>query len=160
MTKDKQELTPERQQQVANMETLTNFCLIVASVLKHYVSSMLQQHKDLQIKIPRDEKFQWDMLLKTVSQLDNYAFQAGIEQYRKYQNEVKTVSFLFLELVAKCYDSNYRLWQFHNLLKSYPTIVPALQPTLDFELDAFKKVFGITIYDGYAEMEATKSRKG
>ena len=93
MTKDKQELTPERKQQVANMEHLTNFCLIVASVLKHYVSSMLQQHKDLQIKIPRDEKFQWDMLLKTVSQLDNYAFQAGIEQYRKYQNEVKLVSF-------------------------------------------------------------------
>lgn len=160
MAKDKQELTPERQQQVANMEHLTNFCLIVASVLKHYVSSMLQQHKDLQIKIPRDEKFQWDMLLKTVSQLDNYAFQAGIEQYRKYQNEVKLVSFLFLELVAKCYDSNYRLWQFHNLLKSYPTVVYALQPTLDFELDAFKEIFGITSDDGYAEMEATKSRRG
>lgn len=159
MAKDKQELTPEKQQQVANMEHLTNFCLIVASVLKHYVSSMLQQHKDFQIKIPRDEKFQWDMLLKTVSQLDNCAFQAGIEQYRKYQNEVKLVSFLFLELVAKCYDSNYRLWQFHNLLKSYPTVVNALQPTLDFELDAFKEVFGITSDYGYAEMEATKSRK-
>ena len=160
MAKDKQELTPERQQQVDNVENLTNFCLIVASVLKHYVSSMLQQHKDLQIKIPRDEKFQWDMLLKTVYQLDNYAFQAGIEQYRKYQNEVKLVSFLFLELVAKCYDSNYRLWQFHNLLKSYPTVVHALQPTLDFELDAFKKVFGITSDNSYAEMEATKSRRG
>ena len=160
MAKDKQELTPERQLQVANMETLTNFCLIVASVLKHYVSSMLQQHKDLHIKIPLDEKLQWDILLKTVSQLDNYAFQAGIEQYRKYQNEVKLVSFLFLELVAKCYDSNYRLWQFHNLLKSYPTVVHALQPTLDFELDAFKEVFGITSDDGYAEMEATKSRRG
>ena len=160
MAKDKQELTPERQQQVANMEHLTNFCLIVASVLKHYVSSMLQQHKDLQIKIPRDEKFQWDMLLKTVSQLDNYAFQAGIEQYRKYQNEVKLVSFLFLELVAKCYDSNYRLRQFHNLLKSYPTIVHALQPTLDFELDAFKEVLGITSDEGYSDMEATKSKKG
>ena len=160
MTKDKQELTPERKQQVANMEHLTNFCLIVASVLKHYVSSMLQQHKDLQIKIPRDEKFQWDMLLKTVSQLDNYAFQAGIEQYRKYQNEVKLVSVLFLELVAKCYDSNYRLWQFHNLLKSFPTVCPALQPTIDFELDAFKNVLGIKSDDGYAEMEATKSRKG
>ena len=149
MTKDKQELTPERKQQVANMETFTNFCLIVASVLKHYVSSMLQQHKDLQIKIPRDEKFQWDMLLKTVSQLDNYVFHAGIEQYRKYQNEVKTASFLFLELVAKCDDSNYRLWQFHNLLKSFPTVVPALQPTLDFELDAFKEVLGLTSAAGY-----------
>ena len=156
MAKDKQELTPERQQQVANMETLTNFCLIVASVLKHYVSSMLQQHKDLQIKIPRNEKFQWDMLLKTVSQLDNYALQAGIEQYRKYKNEVKTASFLFLELVAKCDDSNYRLWQFHNLLKTFPTVVPALQPTLDFELDAFKEVLGITIDDSYTETEATK----
>ena len=160
MAKDKQELTPERQQQVDNMENLTNFCLIVASVLKHYVSSMLQQHKELGIKIPYNEKFQWDILLKTVSQLDNYAFQAGIEQYRKYQNEVKLVSFLFLELVAKCYDSNYRLWQFHNLLKSYPTVVHALQPTLDFELDAFKEVFGITSDDSYAEMEATKSKRG
>ena len=160
MAKDKQELTPERQQQVANMETLTNFCLIVASVLKHYVSSMLQQHKDLQIKIPRNEKFQWDMLLKTVSQLDNYALQAGIEQYRKYKNEVKTASFLFLELVAKCDDSNYRLWQFHNLLKTFPTVVPALQPTLDFELDAFKEVLGITSDEGYSDMEATKSKKG
>ena len=160
MAKDKQELTPERQQQVANMETFTNFCLIVASVLKHYVSSMLQQHKDLQIKIPQDEKFKWNMLLKTVSQLDNYSFQAGIEQYRKYQNEVKTASFLFLELVAKCDDSNYRLWQFHNLLKSFPTVVPALQPTLDFELDAFKEVLGITSDDCYAEMETTKLRNG
>lgn len=156
MAKDKQELTPERQQQVANMEILTNFCLIVASVLKHYVNSMLQQHKELQIKIPRNEKFQWDMLLKTVSQLDNYALQAGIEQYRKYKNEVKTASFLFLELVAKCDDSNYRLWQFHNLLKTFPTVVPALQPTLDFELDAFKEVLGITIDDSYTETEATK----
>ena len=160
MAKDKQELTSERQQQIDNMENLTNFCLIVASVLKHYVSSMLQQHKDLQIKIPRDEKFQWDMLLKTVSQLDNYAFQAGIEQYRKYQNEVKLVSFLFLELVAKCYDSNYRLWQFHNLLKSFPTVCPALQPTIDFELDAFKNVLGIKSNDCYDEMEATKSKIG
>ena len=88
-----------------------------------------------------------------------HAFQAGIEQYRKYQNEVKTASFLFLELVAKCDNSNYRLWQFHNLLKSFPTVVPALQPTLDFELDAFKEVLGITNDDGYAEMEATKLRK-
>uniref|UniRef100_A0AAU8MHX5 Uncharacterized protein n=1 Tax=Geladintestivirus 6 TaxID=3233138 RepID=A0AAU8MHX5_9CAUD len=160
MIKDKQELTPERQQQVANMETLTNFCLIVASVLKHYVSSMLQQHKELQIKIPLDEKFQWNMLLKTVSQLDNYVFKAGIEQYRKYQNEVKLASFLFLELVAKCDDSDYRLWQFHNLLKSFPTVVPALQPTLDFELDAFKKVLGIISDNSYVEMEATKLKNG
>uniref|UniRef100_A0AAU8MHQ4 Uncharacterized protein n=1 Tax=Geladintestivirus 5 TaxID=3233137 RepID=A0AAU8MHQ4_9CAUD len=160
MVKDKQELTPERQQQVANMETLTNFCLIIASVLKHYVSSMLQQHKELQIKIPLDEKFQWNMLLKTVSQLDNYVFKAGIEQYRKYQNEVKLASFLFLELVAKCDDSDYRLWQFHNLLKSFPTVVPALQPTLDFELDAFKKVLGIISDNSYAEMEATKLKNG
>lgn len=160
MAKDKQELTPERQQQVANMETLTNFCLIVASVLKHYVSSMLQQHKDLQIKIPRNEKFQWDMLLKTVSLLDNYAFNAGIDQYKEYKKSVKLASFLFLELVAKCDDSDYRLWQFHNLLKSFPTICPALQPTLDFELDAFKEVLGITSDEGYSDMEATKSKKG
>ena len=160
MAKDKIELTPERQQQVANMETLTNFCLIVASVLKHYVSSMLQQHKDLQIKIPRDEKFQWDMLLKTVSLLDNYAFNAGIDQYKEYKKSVKLASFLFLELVAKCDDSDYRLWQFHNLLKSFPTICSALQPTLDFELDAFKEVLGITSDEGYSDMEATKSKKG
>lgn len=156
MAKDKIELTPERQLQVANMETLTNFCLIVASVLKHYVSSMLQQHKDLKMKIPRDEKFQWDMLLKTTSHLNNYALDAGVEQYRKYQNVVTTASFLFLELVAKCDNSDYRLWQFHNLLKTFPTVVPALQPTIDFEFDAFKEVLGITSDDSYAEMEATK----
>ena len=157
MAKNKQELTPERQQQIDNMENLTNFCLIVASVLKHYVSSMLQQHKELGIKIPRDEKFQWDILLKTVSQLDHYAFQVSLEQYKKYQDVVKTASFLFLELVAKCDDSDYRLWQFHNLLKSFPTVCPALQPTLDFELDAFKNVLGIKSNDYYDEMEATKS---
>ena len=160
MTKDKQELTPERQKQVANMETLTNFCLLVASVLKHYISSMLQQTKELKIKIPRDEKFQWNMLLKTVTQLDNYAFKFSVDEYRKYQDEVKLASFLFLELVAKCDNSYYKLWQFHNLLKSYPTVVPGLQPTLDFELDAFKEVLGIITDDDYAEMEATKSGKG
>lgn len=160
MAKDKIELTPERQQQVANMETLTNFCLVVASVLKHYVSSMLQQTKELKIKIPRDEKFQWDMLLKTVSLLDNYAFNAGIDQYKEYQKSVKLASFLFLELVAKCDDSDYRLWQFHNLLKSFPTICPALQPTLDFELDAFKEVLGIMTVDYNEELNTTKSKKG
>lgn len=160
MIKDKQELTPERQQQVANMETLTNFCLLVASVLKHYVSSMLQQHKDLDIRIPRDEKFQWNMLLKTVTQLDNYAFKFSVDEYRKYQDEVKLASFLFLELVAKYDNSYYKLWQFHNLLKSYPTVVPGLQPTLDFELDAFKNLFGGVNNDCYADMEATKSRNG
>lgn len=160
MAKDKQELTPERQQQVTNMETLTNFCLVVASVLKHYVNSMLQQHKDLQIKIPRDEKFQWNMLLKTVSLLDNYAFNAGIDQYKEYKKSVKLASFLFLELVAKCDDSDYRLWQFHNLLKSFPTVCPALQPTLDFELDAFKEVLGIMTVDYNEELNTTKSKKG
>ena len=100
------------------------------------------------------------ILLKTVSQLDNYAFQVSLEQYKKYQDVVKIASFLFLELVAKCDDSDYRLWQFHNLLKSYPTVVHALQPTLDFELDAFREVLGIASDDGYAEMEATKSGKG
>ena len=97
------------------------------------------------------------ILLKTVSQLDNYAFQVSLEQYKKYQDVVKTASFLFLELVAKCDDSDYRLWQFHNLLKSFPTVCPALQPTLDFELDAFKNVLGIKSNHWYDEMEATKS---
>ena len=68
--------------------------------------------------------------------------------------------FLFLELVAKCDDSDYRLWQFHNLLKSFPTICPALQPTLDFELDAFKEVLGIMTVDYNEELNTTKSKKG
>lgn len=160
MDKSNKSITPERQQQVENMEHLTTFCLIVASVLKHYVSSMLAQHKELQIKIPRDEKFQWNMLLKTVNQLDNYAFESGVEQYKKYQANVTTASFLFLELVAKCDNKDKKLWEFHNLLKTYPTVIPALQPTIDFELDAFKSVYGVTNDDCYDEMKATKSNKG
>lgn len=52
------------------------------------------------------------------------------------------VKFLMLELIARCDDSNMRVWQFHNLLKSYKLVYPAVAPTIEDELEAFEGLFG------------------
>lgn len=34
-----------------------------------------------------------------------------------------------------------RAWQFHNLLKTFPTIYPAIAPTIEDEQQAFANLF-------------------
>lgn len=142
MNNNKEDTDYNKVRKLEHMHHLSNFCFVMSGVLKHYVSDMLKQHKEHNIKIPRDEKFQWEMLLKTTGILDNQVFDAGVEQYKKYQNVVTTISFIIIELMAKCDDSNTRLWQFHNLLKTFPTVFPALLPTLEEEYKAFADVLG------------------
>ena len=47
-----------------------------------------------------------------------------------------------LELIAKCDDSNLRVWQFHNLLNTFSTVYPAVAPTIEDEQEAFADLFG------------------
>ena len=52
------------------------------------------------------------------------------------------VKFLMLELIARCDDSNMRVWQFHNLLKTYKLVYPSLAQTIADEQKAFSALFG------------------
>ena len=67
----------------------------------------------------------------------------GLEKfsYEKFKKGVNIVKFLILELIAKCNDSSMRAWQFHNLLKTFPTIYPAIAPTIEDEQQAFANLF-------------------
>ena len=88
------------------------------------------------------EKIAWKKIRDGASTLDFIAFSTGKENYNKFRNMVTIVKFLILELIAHCSNDDMKLWQFHNLLKTYKVVYPSLVQTIDKETEAFASLFG------------------
>ena len=138
----------DRNKQHDELMVFANACVVVASVTKLFGEELMQRCKATGFKVDSYERSQWINLITSATRLHTLSMNAGRDNYEAYMKVVKLVKFIIKELIAKCDDSNYRLWQFHNLLKSYPNVRPELTPTYEEEIEAFANV----LYSGDDEV--------
>lgn len=125
-----------------HLNQFTNTLIVGTCALGKLVTKMLREHKDAKIKIPINERREWNNIVWASKYFRVCAMdKLTKDELKQFDDNVELVSFLLLELIAKCDSNDMRLWKFHNLLKSYPTTFGALQPTIDDEVNAFESIF-------------------
>lgn len=136
-------ITPERTKQLEELEQFENAVLTIAVISKQLIDKMIKLHKELNVGFNDPiERLAWKKIRDGAASLDNIAFNSPYCDYNKFKKNILMVKFLMLELIAKCDDSNIRVWQFHNLLKTFNTVYPAVAPTIEDEQKAFADLFG------------------
>lgn len=141
--KQKIPITPERARQLEELEQFENAVLTIAVISKQLIDKMIKLHKKLNVGFNDPiERLAWKKIRDGAASLDNIAFNSLYCDYNKFKKNILIVKFLMLELIAKCDDSNMRVWQFHNLLKTFSTVYPAVAPTIEDEQEAFADLFG------------------
>ena len=141
--KQKIPITPERARQLEELEQFENAVLTIAVISKQLIDKMIKLHEELNVGFNDPiERLAWKKIRDGAASLDNIAFNSLYCDYNKFKKNILIVKFLMLELIAKCDDSNMRVWQFHNLLKTFSTVYPAVAPTIEDEQEAFADLFG------------------
>lgn len=136
-------ITPERVKQLEEFEQFENAVLTIAVTSKQLIDELFKRHKELDVGFNDPiERIAWKKIRDGAASLDNIAFNSKYCDYNKFKKSVLMVKFLMLELISRCDDSNMRVWQFHNLLKTYKLVYPAVAPTLKDEQEAFADLFG------------------
>ena len=136
-------ITPERAKQLEELEQFENAVLTIAVISKQLIDKMFKLHKELDVGFNDvNERIAWRKIRDGAASLDHIAFNSPYCNYEKFKKSILMVKFLILELIARCDDNNMRVWQFHNLLKTYKLVYPAVDPTIEDELEAFADLFG------------------
>lgn len=136
-------ISEERAKQLEALEQFENAVLTIAVTSKQLIDELIKKHKELNVGFNDPiERTAWKKIRDGAASLDNIAFNSPYCSYDKFKKSVLMVKFIMLELIAKCDDSNMRLWQFHNLLKTYKIVYPAVAPTIEDEQKAFAELFG------------------
>lgn len=140
--KEKIPITEERRKQVTELGEFTNAVLCIAVISKSLIDELFKKHKELKVNIDVNERIAWRKIRDGAASLDYIAFNTGKDNYERFKKSVCMVKFLILELIARCDDSDMRVWQFHNLLKTFKVVYPAVVPTIEDEYKAFANLFG------------------
>ena len=136
-------ITHKRAKQLEELEQFENAVLTIAVISKKLIDKMFKLHKELDVGFNDvNERIAWRKIRDGAASLDHIAFNSPYCNYEKFKKSILMVKFLILELIARCDDSNMRVWQFHNLLKTYKLVYPAVAPTIEDELEAFADLFG------------------
>lgn len=136
-------ITPERAKQLEELEQFENAVLTIAVISKQLIDKIFKLHKELNVGFNDiNERIAWRKIRDGAASLDHIAFNSPYCNYEKFKKSVLMVKFMILELIARCDDSNMRFWQFHNLLKTFKLVYPAVAPTIDDEREAFADLFG------------------
>ena len=136
------EAIARRAEELNKVKVFSDATVVMASVLKRMCEDMFALCKECNAKIEYTERNEWNHILTSVTRLNTLAMANGNNMYQEYKKVVNLVYFLIRELIAKCDDSDLRIWQFHNLLKSFPTVRPEVAPSYEDELNAFQSVIG------------------
>lgn len=140
---NKKPINAERVKQLDDLCEFENAVLTIAVISKQLIDKMIKLHKELNVGFNDPiERLAWKKIRDGAASLDNIAFNSPYCDYNKFKKNILMVKFLMLELIAKCDDSNMRVWQFHNLLKTFSTVYPAVAPTIEDEQEAFADLFG------------------
>ena len=142
MVHKREPISEERQKEIKELDEFTDALLCIAVISKDLIDELLARHKEKEVRIGTIEKLAWKKIRDGASTLDFIAFSTGKENYSKFRNMVTIVKFLILELIAHCSNDDMKLWQFHNLLKTYKVVYPSLVQTIDKEMEAFASLFG------------------
>lgn len=136
-------ITPERYKQLEELEQFENAVLTIVVTSKQLIDEVFKKHKELNVAFTDPiERMAWKKIRDGAASLDNIAFNSHYCSYDKFKKSVLMVKFMMLELIARCDDSNMRFWQFHNLLKTFKLVYPAVAPTIEDEREAFADLFG------------------
>lgn len=138
----KVQITPERAKQLEELEQFENAVLTIVVTSKQLIDEIIRKHKELDVGFNDPiERMAWKKIRDGAASLDNIAFNSEYCNYDKFKKSVLMVKFMMLELIARCDDSNMRFWQFHNLLKTFKLVYPAVAPTIEDEREAFADLF-------------------
>lgn len=140
--KNKLPIDEIRYKQLIELEEFTNAVLCISAISESLIKELFKRHKELKVPIDQMERIAWNKIKAGASELDQIAFNTGKDNYNRFRKSVRMIKFLMLELIARCDDSNMRVWQFYNLLKTYKLVYPSLAHTLDDERKAFEGLFG------------------
>lgn len=136
-------ITHERAKQLEELEQFENAVLTIAVTSKQLIDEIIKKHKELNVGFNDPiERMAWKKIRDGAASLENIAFNSEYCNYNKFKKSVLMVKFMMLELIARCDDSNMRFWQFHNLLKTFKLVYPAVAPTIEDEREAFADLFG------------------
>lgn len=136
-------ITPERAKKLEELEQFENAVLTIVVTSKQLIDEIIKKHKELNVGFNDPiERMAWKKIRDGAASLDNIAFDSKYCNYNKFKKSVLMVKFMMLELIARCNDSNMRFWQFHNLLKTFKVVYPAVAPTVEDEHEAFADLFG------------------
>lgn len=139
----KVQITPERAKQLEELAQFENAVLTIAVISKQLIDKMIKLHKELNVGFNDPiERIAWKKIRDGAASLDHIAFNSPYCSYDKFKKSVLMIKFMMLELIARCDDSNMRFWQFHNLLKTFKLVYPAVAPTIEDEREAFADLFG------------------
>ena len=139
----KVQITPERAKQLEELAQFENAVLTIVVTSKQLIEEIFKKHKELNVSFTDiNERIAWKKIRDGAASLDNIAFDSKYCNYNKFKKSVLMIKFMMLELIARCDDSNMRFWQFHNLLKTFKLVYPAVAPTVEDEHEAFADLFG------------------
>ena len=139
----KVQITPERAKQLEELAQFENAVLTIIVTSKQLIEEIFKKHKELNVSFTDiNERIAWKKIRDGAASLDHIAFNSPYCSYDKFKKSVLMIKFMMLELIARCDDSNMRFWQFHNLLKTFKLVYPAVAPTIEDEREAFADLFG------------------
>ena len=139
----KVQITPERAKQLEELAQFENAVLTIVVTSKQLIEEIFKKHKELNVSFTDiNERIAWKKIRDGAASLDHIAFNSPYCSYDKFKKSVLMIKFMMLELIARCDDSNMRFWQFHNLLKTFKLVYPAVAPTIEDEQKAFADLFG------------------
>ena len=139
----KVQITPERAKQLEELAQFENAVLTIVVTSKQLIEEIFKKHKELNVSFTDiNERISWKKIRDGAASLDHIAFNSPYCSYDKFKKSVLMIKFMMLELIARCDDSNMRFWQFHNLLKTFKLVYPAVAPTIEDEREAFADLFG------------------
>ena len=139
----KVQITPERAKQLEELAQFENAVLTIVVTSKQLIEEIFKKHKELNVDFTDiNERIAWKKIRDGAASLDHIAFNSQYCSYDKFKKSVLMIKFMMLELIARCDDSNMRFWQFHNLLKTFKLVYPAVAPTIEDEREAFADLFG------------------
>ena len=139
----KVQITPDRAKQLEELAQFENAVLTIVVTSKQLIEEIFKKHKELNVSFTDiNERIAWKKIRDGAASLDHIAFNSPYCSYDKFKKSVLMIKFMMLELIARCDDSNMRFWQFHNLLKTFKLVYPAVAPTIEDEREAFADLFG------------------
>ena len=139
----KVQITPERAKQLEELAQFENAVLTIVVTSKQLIEEIFKKHKELNVNFTDiNERIAWKKIRDGAASLDHIAFNSPYCSYDKFKKSVLMIKFMMLELIARCDDSNMRFWQFHNLLKTFKLVYPAVALTIEDEREAFADLFG------------------
>ena len=118
-----------------------DMCINIVAVIAEMAQQMLDYCKEHNIRIERNEKQNWDFLIKTAKQLKNMSYSLSKEDKAVFDRNTKIFSLLMRLILARVDDDDMKLYQWYNYIKAFPADLPEIQPSAEEEAEVFKHIF-------------------